>query len=254
MRLDRYLAEAGCGTRSEVKKMIGSKRVMVNGQMIRDPGQKVDETTDEVLLDGREVRYAAFEYYMLNKPAGVISASRLPGDLKDLSQICVTDLIKDRIRSDLFPVGRLDKDTEGMLLITNDGALAHHLLSPKKHVDKTYYTELDDRLTKDAAERIMAGVDIGDDKPTLPCGIEILDADGAPASGSACLITIREGRYHQIKRMFATEGLTVTYLKRLSMGPLTLDPSLDPGEYRQLKSDELYKLKNTYMEDSRQQE
>ena len=243
MRLDKYLAEAGCGTRSEVKKLIGSHRVSVNGQTVRDPGQKVDENADKVLLDGRAVRYAAFEYYMLHKPAGVISASRIPGDLKDLSQTCVTDLIKDRIRSDLFPVGRLDKDTEGLLLITNDGALAHRLLSPRKHVDKTYYTELDGRLTKDAAERIMAGVDIGDDKPTLPCEIEIPGADMMPVSGSACLITIREGRYHQVKRMFAAEGLTVTYLKRLSMGPLALDHSLKPGEYRPLTEEELHQIR-----------
>lgn len=237
MRLDRFLTEAGLGTRSEVKKLISSKRITVNNSVIRDPSQKINEEADTVLLDGSPVRYAAFEYFMLHKPKDVISASRLPGDLKDKSQTCVTDLITGKIRGDLFPVGRLDKDTEGLLLITNDGALAHRLLSPKKHVDKTYYAELDGKLSVEAAERIMEGVDIGDEKPTLPCEIRILPRE------NTCEITIREGRYHQVKRMFLTEGLTVTYLKRLSMGPLMLDPALMPGEYRTLSENELEQLK-----------
>ena len=237
MRLDRYLAEAGAGTRSEVKKKIAAAEVCVNGETVRDPGMKVDETADLVTLGGRPVRYAAFEYYMLNKPAGVISASRLTGDLRDKDQVCVTDLITDRIRNDLFPAGRLDKDTEGLLLITNDGDLAHRLLSPKKHVDKTYYSELDGMLDEASRNRLEAGVDIGDEKPTLPCRIRVL------SGGAACEITIREGRFHQIKRMFETAGLKVTYLKRLSMGPLTLDPKLKPGEYRPLTEQELKLLK-----------
>ena len=233
MRLDKYLCEAGKGTRSEVKKIIARGDVSVNGSIIRDPAAKLDENSDEVAIGGVPVRYADFEYYMLNKPKGVISASR---DKRDKNAVCVTDLIQEKIRQDLFPVGRLDKDTEGLLIITNDGELAHRLLSPKHHVDKTYYAELDSSVSREGAERIMAGVDIGDDKPTLPCQINML-------SDSSCFITIHEGRYHEIKRMFKTEGRTVNYLKRISMGPMSLDTELEPGEYRSLSSEEIELLK-----------
>ena len=233
MRLDKYLCEAGKGTRSEVKKIIVRGDVSVNGSIIRDPAAKLDENSDEVTIGGVPVRYADFEYYMLNKPKGVISASR---DKRDKNAVCVTDLIKEKIRQDLFPVGRLDKDTEGLLIITNDGELAHRLLSPKHHVDKTYYAELDSSVSREGAERIMAGVDIGDDKPTLPCQINML-------SDSSCFITIHEGRYHEIKRMFKTEGRTVNYLKRISMGPMSLDTELEPGEYRSLSPEEIELLK-----------
>ncbi|MDD5833383.1 MAG: pseudouridine synthase [Clostridiales bacterium] len=233
MRLDKFLAETGKGTRSEVKKLISAGRVTVNGAAARDSGLKIDENADDISVDGVRVAYADFEYYMLNKPRGVISASR---DNRKNSQVCVTDLIREKIRSDLFPVGRLDKDTEGLLIITNDGELAHRLLSPKKHVDKTYYAELDGRLMRESADRIMAGVDIGDEKPTLPCLINIL-------SENSCLVTIREGRYHEIKRMFRTEGRKVDYLKRISMGPISLDAELAPGEYRRLTEEEIAVLK-----------
>ena len=233
MRLDKFLAETGKGTRSEVKKLISAGRVTVNGAAARDSGLKIDENADDISVDGIRVAYADFEYYMLNKPRGVISASR---DNRKNSQVCVTDLIREKIRSDLFPVGRLDKDTEGLLIITNDGELAHRLLSPKKHVDKTYYAELDGRLMRESADRIMAGVDIGDEKPTLPCLINIL-------SENSCLVTIREGRYHEIKRMFRTEGRKVDYLKRISMGPISLDAELAPGEYRRLTEEEIAVLK-----------
>lgn len=234
MRLDKYLCESGKGTRTEVKKQISSGVVSVNGTIIKDAGYKIDENADRVSIDGVEVKYADFEYYMLNKPQGVISASR---DKRGGKTLCVTDLIREKIRSDLFPVGRLDKDTEGLLIITNDGDMAHRLLSPKRHVDKTYYAELDGKILPDAAERIMAGVDIGDDKPTMPCQVNML-------SDSSCFITIHEGRYHEIKRMFKTEGRTVTYLKRISMGPISLDPELAPGEYRLLTDKETELLKN----------
>lgn len=234
MRLDKYLCESGKGTRTEVKKQISRGAVSVNGTLIKDAGYKIDENADRVSIDGVEVKYADFEYYMLNKPQGVISASR---DKRGGKTLCVTDLIREKIRSDLFPVGRLDKDTEGLLIITNDGDMAHRLLSPKRHVDKTYYAELDGKILPDAAERIMAGVDIGDDKPTMPCQVNML-------SDSSCFITIHEGRYHEIKRMFKTEGRTVTYLKRISMGPISLDPELAPGEYRLLTDKETELLKN----------
>ncbi len=228
MRLDRFLTEMGRGSRTEVKKLIAKQRVRVNGLTAGDPGQKIDPGRDTVSLDGEDVSYAAFEYYLLNKPQGVISASK---DLRDRRQICVTDLIHTKKRQDLFPVGRLDKDTEGLLLITNDGALAHRLLSPKRHVDKTYEVTLDGELTGEAVQRLCRGVDIGDDKPTLPCEI----TQTGPGSSR---ITIREGRFHQIKRMFETENLYVTALKRISMGPLRLDPELKPGEYRELTKEE----------------
>ncbi|MDO5775710.1 MAG: pseudouridine synthase [Eubacteriales bacterium] len=234
MRLDKYLCESGKGTRTEVKKQISRGAVSVNCTIIKDAGYKIDENADRVSIDGVEVKYADFEYYMLNKPQGVISASR---DKRGGKTLCVTDLIREKIRSDLFPVGRLDKDTEGLLIITNDGDMAHRLLSPKRHVDKTYYAELDGKILPDAAERIMAGVDIGDDKPTMPCQVNML-------SDSSCFITIHEGRYHEIKRMFKTEGRTVTYLKRISMGPISLDPELAPGEYRLLTDKETELLKN----------
>ena len=237
MRLDKYLADAGAGTRSEVKKMIAAGRVTEDGKALRDAGYKLaDPDTARICVDGAPVRYASYEYYMLYKPKGVISASRDAGtDAGDKPAVCVTDLITDKVRKDLFPVGRLDKDTTGLLLITNDGQLSHRLLSPSKHVDKTYYAELDGVLMKEAAKEIEAGVDIGDEKPTLPCRIERL-------SENTCHITIREGRYHQIKRMFHVAGLQVTGLKRLSMGPLTLDPALRPGEYRPLTAEELAAL------------
>ncbi len=234
MRLDKFLSETGNGTRTEVKKLINSGAVTVNGKSVKDPGQKISENTDEIAVRGSKVAYAEYEYYMLNKPQGVISATR---DERKHSGRCVTDLILDKIRKDLFPVGRLDKDTEGLLLITNDGDLAHRLLSPKKHVDKTYYAEVDGRIEPDAAERIMAGPDIGDEKPALPCRINLL-------ADNSCLITIREGRYHEIKRLFQTEGRTVTALKRISMGPLSLDPELAPGDYRKLTEEEIQTLKD----------
>lgn len=233
MRLDKYLADSGIGTRSEVKKIIAAGRVSVNGSPVRNSALQMAEEYSLVCLDGSPVQYAKYEYFMLNKPMGVISASRDPGK----QDICVTDLIRETTRSDLFPVGRLDKDTEGLLLITNDGPLCHRLLSPRRLVDKTYFVRLDAPLDDAEAERLMAGTEIGDEKPTLPCRIE-------KHSDTSCTITIQEGRYHEIKRLFGTAGLTVTSLKRLSMGPLVLDPALQPGEYRRLTQEELDKLKN----------
>lgn len=233
MRLDKFLCEAGKGTRTEVKKLIARGGVSVNGAVIKDAAAKIDENADKICLDGEPVKYADFEYYMLNKPKGVISATR---DKRDKNATCVTDLIQEKIRKDLFPVGRLDKDTEGLLIITNDGDMAHRLLSPKHHVDKTYYVELDGKASKESVERIMAGVDIGDDKPTLPCQINML-------SDSSCFITIQEGRYHEIKRLFKTEDRTVSFLKRISMGPISLDTELEPGEYRMLSQEEIEALK-----------
>ena len=229
LRLDKYLAEMGLGTRSEVKQAVRKGRVQVNGQTVREPEYKTDTETDQVWFDGQPAAYREYEYYMLNKPAGVISAS------EDPRERCVVDLIESRKRKDLFPVGRLDKDTEGLLLITNDGGLAHRLLSPKKHVDKVYYARVQGRVTQEDAELFRRGVDIGEKKKTLPAELRILNAGEI----SEIELTIREGKFHQVKRMFHAAGKEVLYLKRLQMGPLRLDESLKPGEYRTLNTQEL---------------
>lgn len=224
MRLDHYLSSAGLGSRSDVKKIIAKGRITVAGTVIKDPAFKVN--ADEVCLDGIPVIYEEHVYFMLNKPQGVISASR--ADLRNKDEKCVIDLIQEEKHRDLFPVGRLDKDTEGLLLITDDGQLAHDLLSPKKHVYKTYYAELAIKIEDDDISRIEKGIDIGDDKPTLPCKIK-------KESDTSVYITIHEGRFHQVKRMFESVGNKVVFLKRISMGNLTLDPELAPGEYKKLR-------------------
>lgn len=229
LRLDKYLADMGLGTRSEVKQAVRKGRVQVNGQTVREPEYKTETETDQVWFDGQPAAYREYEYYMLNKPAGVISAS------EDPRERCVVDLIESRKRKDLFPVGRLDKDTEGLLLITNDGGLAHRLLSPKKHVDKVYYARVQGRVTQEDAELFRRGVDIGEKKQTLPAELRILNAGEI----SEIELTIREGKFHQVKRMFHAAGKEVLYLKRLQMGQLRLDESLKPGEYRTLNTQEL---------------
>jgi len=233
LRLDKLLSEAGQGTRTEVKKLISKGRVTVNDQVVKDCAMHVFPATDIVKVDDVAVDFAVLEYYLLNKPQGIISASK--ADLRTPGTPCVVDLIEDRIRDDLFPVGRLDKDTEGLLLITNDGALAHELLSPKKHVDKEYYVELDGALTDVDIARIEAGVDIGEEKLTLPAVIRRI-------SETSCAITIHEGKFHQVKRMFQAVGLSVTYLRRERMGSLVLG-GLAVGEYRKLSSEEIERLK-----------
>lgn len=232
LRLDKYLADMGIGTRSEVKKAIGKGLVQINGSVIKKPEYKLDTESDCVLYQGNPLSYTEYEYYMLNKPAGVVSAT------EDVKETTVVDLITDKQRQDLFPVGRLDKDTEGMLLITNDGALAHRLLSPKKHVEKTYYARIAGEVTTNDVEAFAEGVDIGDDKPTLPARLRILQS----GTESEIELTIREGRFHQVKRMFHVCGKEVVYLKRLSMGSLVLDKNLKPGEYRKLTEKEIEEL------------
>lgn len=232
LRLDKYLAEMGCGTRSEVKKAISKGQVRINDQVMKKPEYKLDTETDKVWFQEKQVSYAEYEYYMLNKPAGVVSAT------EDAKETTVVELITGRQRKDLFPVGRLDKDTEGLLLITNDGELAHRLLSPKKHVDKTYYARIDGKVTEEDTELFKKGVDIGDEKPTMPAELEILKS----GEESEIELTIREGRFHQVKRMFHACGKEVVYLKRLRMGSLKLDETLKPGEYRKLTEKEIEEL------------
>ena len=225
MRLDKFLAQAGLGTRSEVKKLIRSGRVLLNGESVKSPECKV-ETSDEVMVDDRRITYDEYVYSMLNKPQGVVSATT---DRKDKT---VIDLLKEPSVKDLFPVGRLDKDTEGLLLLTNHGALAHRLLSPRSHVEKGYFARLERPATKEDVQSFLEGLDIGDDKPTKPARLEVL-------SGCDVMIWITEGRFHQIKRMCQKIGKPVRYLKRIQMGTLRLDESLAPGEYRKLTESEV---------------
>ena len=232
MRLDKFLADMGLGTRSEVKKDIRKGLILVNGTPIRTPEYKIDIQKDQVTAKGQPVSYAKQEYYMLNKPGGVVSAT------EDKREKTVLDLIQEKKRKDLFPVGRLDKDTEGLLLITNDGPLAHELLSPKKYVDKTYFVKAGKPLSDEDVRMLETGVDIGEEKQTLPEKVSRLSPEGT----SFCL-TIREGKFHQIKRMLQAVDNEVLYLKRLSMGSLVLDEGLDPGEYRPLTQEEIERLK-----------
>lgn len=233
IRLDKYLGEMGEGTRSQIKEMAKKGRIWVDGIPEKKTERKVDPERNQVTVDGRQVSYAAFEYYMLNKPQGVVSAT------EDKRYETVVGLIDERKRDDLFPVGRLDIDTEGLLLITNDGDLAHQLLSPKKHVDKVYFARIEGTLPSDAKERIAEGLILTDGTITLPAWLEVLKTGEI----TEVHLTIREGKFHQVKRMFETLGCSVVYLRRMSMGSLLLDESLKPGEYRALREEEIEELK-----------
>ena len=234
MGLDKYLSGMGAGTRSEIKKTVKAGLVTVDGAVASDPGMHVTEDS-AVTFRGRQVVYEDFVYYMMNKPAGVISAS------DDSREETVVDLIDGHKRKDLFPAGRLDRDTEGLLLITNDGQLAHRLLSPKRHVDKKYYAVVSGTVTEDDVRAFAEGLTLPDGLECLPAELRVLSARDAAAEVE---ITIQEGKFHQIKRMFLAIGKEVLYLKRLSMGPLVLDESLAPGEYRRLTEEELENLKS----------
>lgn len=233
IRLDKFLTEVGIGTRSEVKKYIRQGLVTIDSVPAQKPEQKIDEKTAKVCFQGKEIVYAAYEYYLLYKPAGCVSAT------EDRLHKTVMDYLTDTVRKDLFPVGRLDLDTEGLLLITNDGALAHDLLSPSKHVEKTYYAKVKGRVTEDDVNRFKKGVDIGGEKPTKPAKLVIMSEDDI----SEIRLTITEGKFHQVKRMFEAVGKEVVYLKRLSMGSLTLPDDLAPGDYRPLTIQELESLR-----------
>ncbi len=225
MRLDKYLAEMGAGTRKEIGKAVRAGRVTVNGQTVKNAAMQVT-AEDEVSMDGVSVEYEEYVYYMLNKPAGVISAT------EDARERTVLDLISERQRKGLFPVGRLDRDTEGLLLITNDGGLAHRLLSPRHHVDKVYYARLDGPVGEAEKALFAQGLKVDETLTALPAELEILE----PAT--EVRVTIREGKFHQVKRMFEAVGREVLYLKRLSMGPLALEESLPQGAYRRLTAEE----------------
>lgn len=233
IRVDKYLTDCGIGTRSEVKKLIQKGLIGVNGVIIKDPGTKIDAEKDTVTKNNEPVVYEQFRYFMLNKPMGCVSAT------KDNLSDTVLDILKNENIKGLFPVGRLDKDTEGLLLITNDGMLAHNLLSPRKHVEKLYYVEADKELSRENILKMEEGVDIGDEKLTLPSKIEFL---GESDNKYCYNLSIKEGRFHQVKRMFEAFGSNVVYLKRLNMGSLILDEALLPGEYRKLSEEEIKDL------------
>ena len=233
LRLDKYLADMGIGTRSEIKDWIRKGRVRINQEICKKPETKVDSSKDEVYFDRTRIGYKPYLYLMLHKPAGVVSATT------DQVNRTVLDLIKDTQGKELFPVGRLDKDTEGLLLLTNDGDLAHRLLSPRKHVDKVYYARIEGRVTAEDQEAFLKGLAIEEDYITLPARLHILHSGDI----SEIELTIQEGKFHQVKRMFEVVGKKVLYLKRLSMGGLQLDPALAPGEYRELTEEELRYLK-----------
>lgn len=234
MRIDKFLADAGIGTRSEIKNYIKKGVVQVNGGLIQKPDIKIDTLKDSVTFQNEKINIEDFEYYMLNKPAGYVSAT------KDNTAPTVLSLIESR-RLDLFPVGRLDKDTEGLLLITNDGALSHKLLSPRHHVDKTYYAIVEGNVGEQDIRLFSQGLVIGDEdlNIALPAKLSIAADYNSKKNLSYVNITIQEGKFHQIKRMFQAVGKKVIYLKRISFGGLTLPENLPLGEYRKLTEAEL---------------
>lgn len=230
-RLDKLLASTGRWSRKEVKDLVRQGRVLVNGRPVLRSEEKWEQTETELTVDGQRVDCAPFVYLMLHKPAGLLSAT------EDRDQRTVLDLLPEHLRRrGLFPVGRLDKDTEGLLLLTDDGPLGHALLSPKRHVDKVYLARVDGVVDQSDVEALARGMVLGDGLHCLPAGLEPLE------DGRVCLVTLREGKYHQVKRMMAARGKPVTYLKRLSMGPLRLDAALAPGEWRPLTREEVLSL------------
>lgn len=232
-RLDKVLAHVGVGSRREVKQLVKARRVMVDGVTATDPGQQVDPTAQVIAVDDVALVYQRHYHFMLHKPGGVLTAT------EDRHQPTVLDLLPTEVRhKDLHPVGRLDKDTEGLLLLTTDGALSHRLLSPKRHVPKRYLAHVDGRLSQDDVIAFSVGIRLDDGYVTMPAVLEVLEA----GSASTAAVTIHEGKFHQVKRMFAARGKFVTYLKRLSMGPLELDGALAAGRWRPLQPDEVEAL------------
>ncbi len=237
MRLDKLLANMGYGSRKEVKQLLKQKAVTVDGAYVKDAALHVDPEQQIVSVFGERVVYTEFVYFMMNKPPDVISATE---DLRDETVIDLLEPLHQHFQP--FPVGRLDKDTEGLLLLTNDGLLAHNLLSPKKHVPKVYFAQIEGVVTEEDVEKFAHGVELDDGYVTKPGKLVILQS----AQQSEIELTIQEGKFHQVKRMFEAVGKRVTYLKRLSMGNLHLDDKLALGEYRELTAEELASLQNNH--------
>jgi len=234
LRIDKILANLGYGSRKEVKQLLKSGSVKVDDVVVKDAKQHVDEKNQTITLNGEVIEYKEFIYLMMNKPQDVLSAT------EDSVGETVIDLLEleDQVYEP-FPVGRLDKDTEGLLLITNDGQLAHKLLSPKKHVPKTYFSVIEGEVTEEDVRAFAKGVTLDDGYETKPGELKILKS----GIRSDIELTITEGKFHQVKRMFQAVGKRVVYLKRISMGPLPLDESLELGEYRELTEEEIALLK-----------
>ena len=226
-RLDKLLADMGVATRSELRQMIKSGRVTVDGAVVTAPERKLEGERRAICLDGQPLRYSARSYYMMDKPSGVLTAT------EDRRQKTVMDLLdRERRRMGLFPVGRLDRDTSGLLLLTNDGDFAHRVISPKSEVEKLYHAKVQGIPDAEDAAAFRQGLVLGDGTRCLPAGLE-------PLGGDECLVTVMEGKYHQVKRMLASRGKKVTELRRLAIGGLRLDPKLGPGGYRELTEEEL---------------
>ena len=230
LRIDKILSNVGYGSRAEIKVYCKKGLVKVNDKVISNPGTQVDTDTDKIEFNNEVVRYREFVYIMMNKPDGYLSATF------DKRDSIVLDLIDSSyLAFEPFPVGRLDKDTEGLLVLTNDGKLAHRVLSPKKHVPKTYYAKIDGVVTEKDVKAFEEGVTLDDGYETMPSQLKILES----GETSEIELTIHEGKFHQVKRMFESVGKKVVYLKRLSMGKLKLDETLDLGEYRELTDEEV---------------
>ena len=234
-RIDKFLCDQNLGTRKQVKEYIKNGMISVNGAVIKKPEQHIDEAVDEICFGGKILNYARYHYYMLYKPQNVVSATT------DNKNMTVVDILKKESVRNLAPVGRLDKDTEGLLLMTDDGTLTHNLLSPRKHVDKDYEVHLAHEITDEELQKLEDGVDIGDEQKTLPARTcrDQMDAEGR----NVIHLILHEGRFHQVKRMLEAVGNEVLFLKRISMGNLVLDDTLQPGEYRELTEQELQDLR-----------
>ena len=233
MRLDKFISTTTTLSRAEAKKVI-KKGILINDKLIKTPDYKIDEFKDQVIVNGNRLVYQKYVYIMMNKPKDTVSAT------EDAIERTVVDILRDEDRIyKVFPVGRLDKDTEGLMLLTNDGELAHKLISPKKDVEKKYYVEVSGELKNEHLKIIKEGVILEDGYRCKPARLEILDSS---KGNSKANIFIAEGKFHQVKRMMKSLGATVTYLKRLSIGSLKLDENLKLGEYRYLTDDELNKL------------
>ena len=234
-RIDKILSNLGYGTRKDLKKIVKNGMVQVNGVTIKDSAMKVDPEKDKIVINGEEIFYREFIYLMMNKPAGVVSATF---DNRDET---VIDLLEvEHQVFEPFPVGRLDKDTVGLLLLTNDGELNHRLISPKWKVDKVYFAKLDQKVTEEDIEKFKHGITLDDG---YRCKEAILEIQNASDEGSEIVLTIQEGKFHQVKRMFEAVGKKVTYLKRIEFGTLPLDDDLEEGEYRELTEEEVAILK-----------
>jgi len=240
MRLDKFLANSGIGTRKEVKIILKKGKIKVNEKIVKDAKMQVDEIKDDVKIEGEKITYKPFVYIMMNKPSGVISAT------EDGKHKTVIDLLCEKYKNyKVFPVGRLDIDTEGLLLLTNDGVLAHNLLSPKKHVDKKYYVELKEPLTIEKKKILENGIKLEENFVTKKAKIEIIDKD-EDIEVNSVFITISEGKFHQVKRMFKFVENEVLYLKRVKMGKLLLPENLKLGEYRELSEEEMDLILNQF--------